>query len=286
MAPTLMSMLPWDGFDWESKTDRHFLRSQQSRELTRAMRRAGRPMSESVVIDYIAELFVLAREQITSAKGLAPEEFWKSIGSQIRWASYIGGTQLYTFSLKVICARNRFYEMRSSQKERAQRNPNFIMPPYYEKTHWNSANKAVDDFKGLAYNHPDLSVETCQGLYPMWTWDSDCEGRSRKIGPSPRSPPRGKEEADGEQTSADEHHEDGEETQENDVDEHMDDQEDDMEYEDYEEYEGDEEEEYWEGDEDHVDEDGDCYMDDGEGSVGDENKEEPAKTFQATLPLR
>ncbi|KAI0383621.1 hypothetical protein F5Y04DRAFT_287308 [Hypomontagnella monticulosa] len=172
--PLLISVVPLEGFVWNSTAGTPFLSSKQSRDTVRAMAKAGSSLDRDTTTQYIAEMFNRATELVGELKACEPKDwwrvfeevnFWEVAGRRTDWTKSIDGRDLYQLSLKIMSARQVFlgnigflaeyHHLPEDQKENV-------------KTTFNAANAAVDEFMSACWHH--------DGMYPQWVIDSDNEG--------------------------------------------------------------------------------------------------------------
>ncbi|KAI1209595.1 uncharacterized protein F4807DRAFT_467516, partial [Annulohypoxylon truncatum] len=163
-----------EGFHWYSKYDKPFVTSQQVRNITKSMKKAGRRLDRDVTAEYLTNIFFVARQLIGRCGKLQPSEFWAEVGSHLVWARSVSGTELHDFSNRILSARNSFNESVQFYRERNYK-PEDIPDKYRTKVD-DELHRAMDEWVSSLHGTYGRYSEIKQLYYPQWLVDSDNEG--------------------------------------------------------------------------------------------------------------
>ncbi|KAI0881595.1 uncharacterized protein GGS22DRAFT_192231 [Annulohypoxylon maeteangense] len=140
----LSQYLPDAGFQWITMHKTPFTTFEQCVAICGAMTRVGKPLTQSDVTQYIADIFITARAMAGQCGDMEPDKFWHKVASRRTWSYGLQGQDLFDFALRTMAARVTFrHRVRVFHQES---NETGDIPPRYRNRDHSIANAAVDDW--------------------------------------------------------------------------------------------------------------------------------------------
>ncbi|KAI1094037.1 hypothetical protein F5B19DRAFT_82861 [Rostrohypoxylon terebratum] len=143
-AGLLSDYLPDDGFQWITMHRQPLTTFDNCANILFAMRQTGMPLNQFVVGQFVAELFVRARESVKNCKNMPPVHFWRGVGAQLSWCCFLSANDVCQFANRVMAARVTFRHRHRKYEEESQEEGD--IPQQYRVRDQNISNVAVDDF--------------------------------------------------------------------------------------------------------------------------------------------
>ncbi|KAI1445969.1 hypothetical protein F5Y02DRAFT_417580 [Annulohypoxylon stygium] len=140
--------LPDAGFQWITMHRKPFTNFDNCVNILFAMQqygaRYGAPVSEFLINQLLAHLFIRARELVHLCENNTPFDFWSMVGCNVQWSSLAEGEDVFNFATRVMAARVTFRHRQRKYEEESQEVGD--IPQRYRIRDHNVGNIAVDDF--------------------------------------------------------------------------------------------------------------------------------------------
>ncbi|KAI1323566.1 hypothetical protein F5Y16DRAFT_403359 [Xylariaceae sp. FL0255] len=175
MPPALITLLPKDGFRWESYSKKLFLKGHEQKLIAHALCQAHSRAKEDpeVVVNFFALMFEIATDKADDCASTGPATFWREVGDHLSWVSNkITGETLYNLSKLAMSARYfklddadflEEFEKISPEEAKEMRSNTRLM-------------RAVDSFVHTIHEKYGMSSHTQEVFVPKYTQCSHNEG--------------------------------------------------------------------------------------------------------------
>ncbi|RYP74784.1 hypothetical protein DL769_003931 [Monosporascus sp. CRB-8-3] len=167
--PTLKSVLPSEGFEWQTLYgNKPILSNDLSRQITKAFNRLLPTFNEREISRAIIKMFQTATDNIDGPITTTAEEFWGVVKGQVTWLRDLDEHTILLFSWAVSSARNVAHEHYTLELDLQDKTVEDYPMPTTETT------RAVTAF-GLKLRATQ-SFEVMEKFLPSWIYDSHNQG--------------------------------------------------------------------------------------------------------------
>ncbi|RYO74477.1 hypothetical protein DL764_010821 [Monosporascus ibericus] len=167
--PTLKSVVPSDGFDWQTLYgNKPILSNNLSRQITKALNSLLPTFTEPDISHAIIKMFQTTTDNVDGPITTTAEEFWGVLRGQVTWLRNLDEHTILLFSWAVCSARNVAHEHYALELDLQDKAVEDYPMPTTEAT------RVVTDF-GLKLRATQ-SFEVTEKLLPSWIYDSQNQG--------------------------------------------------------------------------------------------------------------
>lgn len=167
--PTLIHMLPEEGFDWRSiHGNKPLVSGNTHRKIAFALKTLMPVYTTEQIARAIGLMFNAATQHINGPLTMTPQEFWGEIKPQVTWLRELDTETILLFSWSALGARHVASEVHEAQVEMEGNDPaDYPMPN-------SAASQAVDDFVSKIVDTQNFAVR--YAFIPGWIHDRHNQG--------------------------------------------------------------------------------------------------------------